>query len=322
MRESRVFVVSAVLVLCLASLHCLCLRAQKISPSLDDESGTVLRIESREAVIDVVARDRRNLPIRDLVASEFEVYETAKHSRKILRPILYLRAIEPEKRDREEHSGGGFHVSSGAVCALDATAHYQIAIQASPEAGFHTVLVKTTRPHVELTFRRGYYVGFTRETVTQKDLQKLVTPSALYEAACYHPLTPPTLAITAGVLDTPGAKSTHYAVQIKPESIRQIGINGAIPRVQLDFGMCVFDNAGDVADYEHATVDHQLNGVDLARLPEHGFKSILEARVKSRLRWRVSQCWIGTQGIWALLMFIGLWQSPIKRARRKRRKSL
>ena len=92
------------------------------------------------------------------------------------------------------------------MCALDHTLHYQIAIQASSEPGYHTVLVKTTRPHVSLTFRRQYYVGHTRENATPKDLKKLVTPAALHEAACYHPLTPPTLDMTAKVLDAAGGR--------------------------------------------------------------------------------------------------------------------
>ena len=104
----------------------------------------VLHVESREAVLDVVARDRHNLPITDLAANEFQVYEVPKHGGKIPRRILYLRTIDPERKNQEENATSGFHVSSGAVCALDATVHYQIAIPASSEPGYHTVLVKTT----------------------------------------------------------------------------------------------------------------------------------------------------------------------------------
>jgi hypothetical protein len=252
-------------------------RAQAAPSGQEDTPAMVLHVESREAVIDVVARDRRNLPITDLAANEFEVYEVPNHGGKIPRRILYLRTIDPERKNQEEDATSGFHVSSGAVCALDATVHYQIAIQASSEPGFHAVLVKSTRPHVNLSFRRQYYVGHTRENVALKDLKALVTPEALQEAACYHPLTPPTLAMTAKVLAAPGGTTTRYAVAIKPESLSAIGINGAVPRVQLDFGMCVFDAAGEVAHYLHSTVDHQMNATDIARLPDHGFVSFLEA---------------------------------------------
>jgi len=237
----------------------------------------VLHVETREALLDVVARDRHNLPIADLTASEFQVYEISEHSSRIARRILSLRTIDPERKNQEEDATSGFHVSSGAVCALDAAVHYRIAIPASTQPGYHTVLVKTTRPHVNLTFRRRYYVGLTRENATPKDLKKLVTPEALKEAACYHPLTPPTLAITAKVLDTGGGRATRYSAVIKPESLSQIEINGALPRVQIDFGMCVFDADGEVVDYLHSTVDHQMNDADIARLQNHGFVSLLDA---------------------------------------------
>ena len=237
----------------------------------------VLHVETREALLDVVARDRHNLPIADLTASEFQVYEISEHSSRIARRILSLRTIDPERKNQEEDATSGFHVSSGAVCALDAAVHYRIAIPASTQPGYHTVLVKTTRPHVNLTFRRRYYVGLTRENATPKDLKKLVTPEALREAACFHPLTPPTLAITAKVLDSGGGNATRYAAVITPESLSDIGINGALPRVQLDFGMCVFDADGEVADYMHSTVDHQMNDNEIERLQNRGFVSFLDA---------------------------------------------
>jgi hypothetical protein len=263
--------------ICLVSLPCPSAPAQANPSGQVYEPGVVLHVETREAVLDVVARDRHNLPIADLAANEFQVYEIPERGARIARRVLYLRTVDPERKNQEEDSANGFHISSGAVCALDSAIHYQIAIPASPEPGYHTVLVKTTRPHVNLTFHRRYYVGLTRENATPKDLKKLVTPEALKEAACYHPLTPPTLATTAKALDAPGGNTTRYAVVIKPESLSDIGINGAVPHVQLDFGMCVFDAAGEVADYLHSTVDHQLNDADIARLQNHGFVSLLDA---------------------------------------------
>ncbi len=258
-------------------LPCFPAQSHAAPSSQEDAPAMVLHVETREAVLDVVARDRHNLPIADLTADEFQVYEIPEHGSGIARRILSLRTIDPERKNQEEDATSGFHVSSGAVCALDSAIHYQIAIPASPKPGYHTLVVKTTRPHVNLMFRRRYYVGLTRENATPKDLKKLVTPEALEEAACYHPLTPPTLAITAKVLDAPGGNATRYAAVIKPESLSQIGINGTLPSVQLDFGMCVFDTDGEVTNYLHSAVDHQLNDADIARLPEHGFVSVLEA---------------------------------------------
>jgi hypothetical protein len=264
------------LTICIAFLPCFSALSQAASSDRRDEPAMVLRVESREAVLDVVARDRRNLPIANLAANEFQVYEVLKHGGRIPRHILFLRIVDPQRKAQDENSAQGLRVSSGAVCALDSTVHYEIAIQASPEPGYHTVLVTTIRPHVNLSFRQQYYVGLTRENASQKQLKKLVTPLALQEAACYHPLTPPTLAMTARVLDTSGGNATRYAAVIKPESMSDIGVSGGIPRVQLDFGMCIFDEAGEVVDYRHSTVDHQLNAADVARSRDRGWVSLLE----------------------------------------------
>jgi hypothetical protein len=263
--------------ICLISFTCPLATAQAAPSGQDDAPAMVLHVETREALLDVVARDRHNLPISDLAANEFSVYEILEHGSRVARRILSIRTIDPERKNQEEDATSGFRVSSGAVCALDAAVHYRIAIPASSQPGYHTVLVKTTRPHVNLTFRRRYYVGLSRENASPKDLKKLVTPEALKEAACFHPLTPPTLAITAKVLDTGGGNATRYAAVIKPESLSLIGIYGALPRVQLDFGICVFDADGEVADYMHSTVDHQIKDADNARLQNHGFVSLLDA---------------------------------------------
>lgn len=276
MPGNPIFLIPVFGAICLLSVPSPSAPAQAAPSGQENQPATVLRIESREAVLDVVARDRHNLPIADLTADEFQVYEVPNHGRPIPRRVLYVRTIDPARKDHDDDATSGFHVTSGAVCALDAAIHYRIAIPASSEPGSHTVLVKTTRPNVRLSFRRQYYVGFSRENATGKDLKKLVTPEALEEAACYHPLTPPTLALTAKVLEAPDGKTMRYATVIKPESLSDIGIYGAIPRVQLDFGMCVFDADGEVAHYLHSTVDHPLNSVDMARLPEHGFVSFLE----------------------------------------------
>jgi len=269
--------VGVLAVVCAGSLPYCSAPAQTAPSAQEDAPALVLHVDTREAVLDVVARDRHNLPIPDLAANEFQVYEIPQHGARIARRILSLRTIDPERKNREEDATSGFRVSSGAVCALDSALHYQIAIPASSQPGYHTVLVKTTRPQVNLTFRRRYYVGLTRENATPSALKKLVTPEALQEAACYHPLAPPTLAMTAKVLDAGEVNATRYAAVILPSSLSQIGVTGALPRIQLEFGVCIFDADGEVVQYMHSTVDHQLNEADLARLPTHGFVSLLDA---------------------------------------------
>jgi hypothetical protein len=97
--------------ICLLSLPCSLASVQADPPGQEKEPTTVIHVETREAVIDVVARDRLNLPIADLTANEFEVYEIPEHGSKMPRRILSLSTIDPEHKTRED-STSGFRVSS------------------------------------------------------------------------------------------------------------------------------------------------------------------------------------------------------------------
>jgi hypothetical protein len=264
--------------MCLVTLLGPSAQAQAAPSGQEQLPEVVLHVESREAVLDVVARDRHNLPIVDLAAGEFQVYEIPRHGPKISRRVLYLRTIDPERKTQAEDSASGFHVSSGAVCALDANLHYQVAIKAFSEPGYHTVLVKTTRPHVNLTFRHQYYVGFTKQNATPEGLKKLITLDALIEAACYHPITPPTLAITAEVREAPGGDAMRYTVVVKPESVGYIGIDDVLSRVQLDFGMCIFDADGEMVNRLRTTLIRPLSAADIAGLPDRGLVNSWDVR--------------------------------------------
>ena len=102
---------------------------------------------TREALLDVVARDRHGNPVNDLAASELHVFELGKHGKTTEKRILWMRTIDPHQDESQsETDEDGFRISWGAVCALKATTRYKLAIPVSPEPGYHEVMVKTTRP--------------------------------------------------------------------------------------------------------------------------------------------------------------------------------
>jgi len=262
----------------LAMSLCLPMAAQETPSSAPDEAPMVLKITTREVVIDVVARDwNTNKPVTDLGEKDFQVFELGNRKEKNPHRILYLRAIDPH-RDAS-HAGSadsGFRISSGAICALNSTTHYELAIQASPEPGFHEILVKSRHLMVSLSYRHRYYVGPTRDDSHHAEHINAADSAALGEAACFHPLIPPTLAITAHPLSSPGAKTAKYAVTVRPESLAGIGLDGSNTLVQLDFGMCTFDATGELVRYLHYSTDRQLNAAQLERVQSQGLVNLLE----------------------------------------------
>jgi hypothetical protein len=262
---------------CLVPSLFLPMAAQETPASAQPDVPLVLHITTREVVLDVVARDKNHNPVGDLAESEFQVFDVGKHADKNPKHILSMRVIDPHSDTG--HAGGresGFSIRSGATCALSATPHYQLAIQASSEPGFHQILIKSPRAQVSLSFRHQYYVGPTPTGSGPKESKDSSESIALGDAACFHTLLPSTLAITAHPIVVPGGESTRYTVVVRPESLSGIGLNGTNTRVHLDFGMCTFDTSGNVAQYFHTSSDRQLTPSEVADAQAHGLEKQLE----------------------------------------------
>ncbi|HEX8810400.1 MAG TPA: hypothetical protein VF742_00280, partial [Terracidiphilus sp.] len=214
-------------VACLVISAALPAAAQQNQQPAPDDATPVLHINTREAVLDVVVRDKDRSAVTDLKAEDFEVFDVPKHGDKVPRHILSVRVIDPHRDTSRVDGDNGFRVSSGAVCALGATAHYQIAIQAGQEPGYHQVQVKTSRPNLMLSFRKHYFVGLMPGQAKPADRKAATEDIALGQAACWHSTFPPTLTLAARGMVTPDAKATRYVVLVKPESLADIGLDGS-----------------------------------------------------------------------------------------------
>jgi len=267
----------------IAAGYCRPASSQEGAPTRPADSGLVLKIQTNEVVLDVVARDRQNNVVADLKRDELEVFEVDSFS--ILTPhrILSMRTIDPH---RDESRAGieetGFRISTGAVCALNVLTHYELAIPASPEPGYHEVVVKTSRKDVSLSFRRRYYVGPTPSGGQDRALGHGKKPKnangseALGEAACFHPLVPPTLAITAHPTLAPDGSSTRYQVVVRPESLTGIGLTGPDSALKLEFGMCSFDATGQFVKYLKWAGDRTVTAADYDSIQANGLVNQLE----------------------------------------------
>jgi hypothetical protein len=264
------------LAVCLVPWLCLRIAAQDAPPAAQPDTPYVLHVTTREVVIDVVARDKRGVPIGDLGESEFQVFQAGKNADKNPLHILSMRVIDPQSNTGQTvERKSGFTIHSGATCALTFTPHYEIAIPAAPEPGFHQILVKTTRAQVTLSFRHRYYVG-SIPSPTPKESKDASGGITLGDAACFHTLLPPTLAITALPTVVSGGGSTRYTVVVRPESLSSIGLIGSDSRVHLDFGMCTFDASGNFANYYHTSSDKQLTQSEFTDAQAHGLQKQLE----------------------------------------------
>jgi len=256
------------------------------------ETPYILKLTTHEVVIELVARDSRNHPVSDLTASELQVFEFAKHAPKLPRSLSAFHIIDPAATDIEPSaSSSGFQVRQGGGCAASTTFHYELAYQPSPDgwtSGYHEVLVTTTRPHITLSFRHRYYVGATTVPASAKPPSSKEIDAELQEAACYHPATPPSIALEAKLVQTGEAGPVRYALVVKADSLAFIELSDearladdAPPadearRVQLDYGVCTFDATGMPLKYMHSSVERVLTSLDYERALVHGLPNLLE----------------------------------------------
>jgi hypothetical protein len=244
------------------------------------EAPFILKMNAREVVVEVVAIDQHNHPVRDLKEGDFQIFEVAKHSQRTPRDLSAFHLIDPASPEsRIDAPSAGFRVASGG-CAIGKTFHYELAYQPSPDgltSGYHEILLTTSRPHVTLLFRRRYYVGRTDAPVTMP-----IPPTgaaadlALQEAACHHLPAPSSIALEAQLVQSGVTDSLRYSLVVQADSRAFIALSDEARRVQLDYGICTFNAAGLPINFMHTSVERVLEPIEYERALVHGFANLVE----------------------------------------------
>jgi hypothetical protein len=238
----------------------------------------ILRTTVREIVVSVVAVDDHNRPVSDMKGSEFKVFVAAKLLMK-RQTISAFHIIDPAMPKLSRDAGTqGFRVRSDEGCAIGGRTHYEIAFHPSSggwTGGYHQVLVTTSRTHVKLLFRRHYYVGETKVLSNPSLPDDPKQNAELQVAACYHPLTPPSIEINAQPLST-ADPSSQFSLTVQANSLDFIALSGAARQVQLDYGICTFDADGLPLNYMHTSVARVLTPPEYEQAMARGLQEKLE----------------------------------------------
>ena len=238
-------------------------------------------VTSREVVVDVVATDRHDHPLRDLVASDFRVYEVAPHSRHVPQRITAFRFVDPGTSSQEEQTNQplGLHVTLGGGCAEQTTPHYEISYQVSSDrmqSGTHEILVTTDRHDAKLAFSPRYFVGETKATLNLKPRTAEEEDAGLLEAACYHPAIPASIRLAA-YLDHNGRQNVYeYTVVVPTGSLPLISLSVDARHVQLEYAACTFDANGKALRFVRSAADRLLTSSEYVQAVEYGFPSRME----------------------------------------------
>jgi PA14 domain len=237
-----------------------------------DGHGYILRLTTREVVVEVVARDRDNRPINDLKADDFQVFEGTHKDPAHTRRISGFRLIDPDSEAADDAHKSPVVLPLGGRCEIRTTVHYELAFHPVRwSSGIHILRVTTTRKHSSLSYRSQFYLG-TSDLPQHASVEKSADIDVdLMRAACYHPDGPDSILLSLTEANFSGPGTSRYILKIPPESLALAGIDEQAKRVQLDYGICSFSRSGRILGSWRSSVDKPLDAQDLPTVLDTGW---------------------------------------------------
>jgi hypothetical protein len=241
-----------------------------------DGKQYTLRVASREVVVDVVALDAHDHPVPDLTQSNFYIFEVAKQE-KSPRSITAFHIIDPAAETQlPDPDSSTLRATPNGLCATRTTLHYQIAFHANSEgwtSGFHQILVTTDRPGIHLSFHRRYYVGVTyTPAAPPRKHNAFVEDAVLKQATCLHSDIPPSLSLTAHLIQSVNPNRLRYSLLVAADSLAFTSLTDETKQLGLDYGICTFNAMGRPLRYAHISVQHLLNDDEYQKASAQGFR--------------------------------------------------
>jgi hypothetical protein len=278
------------------------------NPPLQNDAGIpTLRVTTREVLVDLIALDRRNQPVLDLKPQELQVSASAdsemneKKKRRMrhaialgaIAPIGSFSIVDPAKSPTLHEPDTGIRIAMS--CLERSTIHYLLAFHPGPDgwtSGHHRIVITTSRPRIKLVYRHEYYVGLVAPPTDAPVLKKEAVDQLLRQSACYYPVTPLSFTLQARLVDTGRTDVFRYLVSLDASSLSFLtlrpdsadrGFTGLDRKIDLDYGICNFDDTGQPISYYHAPLEKVLTSADYARALDRGFPHLLEFPASKRI---------------------------------------
>jgi hypothetical protein len=244
----------------------------------DAGPGYILRMTTREVLVEVVARDHDNHPVNDLHEGDFELFEGDRKDKASVRRISGFRVIDPDSHDDTARFHEGVVVLPlGGRCEIRSTVHYELAFHPTQwTSGIHTIRVTTTRKHITLSYRPQYYVGISE--IAKMPLQSSADRinSELMDAACYHPAVPSSILLSAIRIESPKADANRFLLTLQSDTLDLAGINADTRDMKLEYGVCTFSRSGRAIGFWETSVHRSLDQAALSTALDAGWRERIE----------------------------------------------
>ncbi len=164
----------------------------------------------------------------------------------------------------------------------EGSSYYELAY--TPDASnwhgeFHRIIVKTTRPGVQLSFRQGYFARATDPGAGEKD--KAGNDPQLQQAACEDLLTSTSVLVVALALppDKPGL--AKYYLNIDSRMLTFSPGDGNNHELRMDVAVCSFDKSGKPLQYLQDNGNQQLGEKEYAAMiSKHAVPHVIQFAAK------------------------------------------
>ena len=251
-------------------------------------------------VVDVVARDKEDNPVRDLTASELQVSENIGDLPAIPEKVASFQPVSEAAAQRSTRTSGivlgWLHKSSCPLIGAYELSYYLS--QESRKDGLHHISVTSSRPGLRLFFRPGYKIeadksaevaaGELADNRISAELQKRQLQDAerkkhpeleLALVACYDNLSFTNFNLDVHLADPTRASNKNPSKS--PVDIFEFLVPGSyftsLPAsersrpVQFDFSLCTFEATGHPVRHFEGTVQAGTDTADDRSLNTKGF---------------------------------------------------
>lgn len=183
----------------------------------------------------------------------------------------------------------------------DSSSYYELSYYPSDKnwhGEFRRIFVKTTRPGVQLSFRKGYFApGFDssiRDAKDSKDIDTYVS-----QAACGDFLTSTSILLQASAVppDQPG--QGKYFLLIDPNALSFGPSEAGERNLQIELATCMFNERGLPLQFNRQTITQKLSDSEFQSLKSRGITHTISLVPKpgtTRVRLVVCDSWTGMFG--------------------------
>ena len=156
----------------------------------------------------------------------------------------------------------------------DSSSYYELSYYPSDEnwhGEFRRIFVKTTRPGVQLSFRKGYFARDFDSNISAKDAKDPKdVDTYVSQAACSDFLTSTSIMVQASAVPPNQPGQAKYFLLIDPNALSFGPAEGGEKNVQIELATCMFNERGLPLQFNRQTITQKFSDSEFQSLKSHG----------------------------------------------------